>query len=180
MLAWWLLALIAAASISYMEHRTVLRHRATKPVSIWLASILIVANNTVFTSIYVRGLQATQLASNNLFINEVATTVVLGVWLSILIITLADTWESWRTTRNQLIEQKIQTILLTQSQIDLSNALEQNIRGELQDLMQKSNDDLAASIGDRDTESLIQHTKQILNAVEHLSQQVVQPFSQSL
>jgi chemotaxis regulatin CheY-phosphate phosphatase CheZ len=70
--------------------------------------------------------------------------------------------------------------LLTQSQIDLSNALEQNIRGELQDLMQKSNDDLAASIGDRDTESLIQHTKQILNAVEHLSQQVVQPFSQSL
>jgi hypothetical protein len=35
MLAWWLLALIAAASISYLEHRTVLRHRATKPVSIW-------------------------------------------------------------------------------------------------------------------------------------------------
>ena len=180
MLAWWLLALIATASISYMEHRTVLRHRATKPVSIWLASILIVANNTVFTSIYVRGLHATQLTSNNLFVNEVATTVVLGVWLSIFIITLADTWESWRTTRNQLIEQKIQMILLTQSQIDLSNAIEQNKRSELQDLMQKSKDDLAASIGDHDTESLIQHTKQILDAVEHLSQQVVQPFSQSL
>lgn len=180
LLTWWLLAIFATYSIAYVEHRTVLRHRTINPVSIWLAIILIVSNNTVFVSIYMRGLHATHIKSDNLVIGDFLTTMMLGIWFSIVVITLADTWQSWRTLRNELVEHKIQTILLTQSQIVLSNEIEQRTYSDVQAQIRRSNDGLAANIGDPTTESLIQHTDQILNTVEQLSQQVVQPLSQSL
>ena len=180
LLTWWLLAIFATYSIAYVEHRTVLRHRTINPVSIWLAIILIVSNNTVFVSIYMRGLHATHIKSDNLVIGDFLTTMMLGIWFSIVVITLADTWQSWRTLRNELVEHKIQTILLTQSQIVLSNEIEQRTYSDVQAQIRRSNDGLAATIGDLTTESLIQHTNQILNTVEQLSQQVVQPLSQSL
>lgn len=180
LLTWWLLAIFATYSIAYVEHRTVLRHRTINPVSIWLAIILIVSNNTVFVSIYMRGLHATHIKSDNLVIGDFLTTMMLGIWFSIVVITLADTWQSWRTLRNELVEHKIQTILLTQSQIVLSNEIEQRTYSDVQAQIRRSNDGLAATIGDPTTESLIQHTNQILNTVEQLSQQVVQPLSQSL
>lgn len=127
-----------------------------------------------------RGLHATHIKSDKLVIGDFLTTMMLGIWFSIVVITLADTWQSWRTLRNELVEHKIQTILLTQSQIVLSNEIEQQTYSDVQAQIRRSNDGLAANIGDPTTESLIQHTNQILNTVEQLSQQVVQPLSQSL
>lgn len=74
--------------------------------------------------------------------------MMLGIWFSIVVITLADTWQSWRTLRNELVEHKIQTILLTQSQIVLSNEIEQRTYSDVQAQIRRSNDGLAATIGD--------------------------------
>lgn len=178
--AYWLVGALWAGGVSVGAHRTVLRNRARQPVSVSMAGVYLLVAIVPAAIVYEFGRQAAGISTERSVASRAIELAMLALLASGALIVALDSLSELKVRRDELIERRIQTVLLEHSRRGYYREVEQQLRSQIHSSIEAVDPGLMSEIDVSSAETLLPSTSRVVRALQQVSDYVVQPFSRRL
>lgn len=180
MFGYWGVSVAFAAVVGLTAHFTAYRRRALQPVPLWMAAVYWLATMVPSTIIYELGRDAAGLVTERTLLWRVVEVAALGILISAAMVLALDYATEFRRLRNDIIEKRIQTVLLEQSRQGFYQEMERQLHGEIGRSIRAVDPTLLAEFETSPAADLLPNTSRIVATLGRVSSEVVQPVSRTL
>jgi len=179
-IVYWLSALAVVGCITAVLHFTLFNNRQLIPVPLHLVALYLLACGTIFSVIYETGRNAAHLPAPGSMLLSIGITVLLYTWAGISGTMIADVLDESASRHRDLVERRVQVMLLEQSRLDLHSTIRDRVQTEVEVMMTESSSTLLTFLHSQSDRSLLPHSGKIIDAVHNSVSQSVRPLSEAL